>query len=92
MKNTEHSKTASPLEAHNMKEMTIRNSVQKLECEKRQKIIEKQRSYFVRQHSRDENEIKQILLRLQQETHHDDLEVSTLTSKIKFFVQAFYYN
>nr|XP_022286273.1 uncharacterized protein LOC111099158 [Crassostrea virginica] len=44
------------------------------------KNIEKQRSYFVRQHSRDENEIKQILLRLQQETHHDDLEVSTLTT------------
>ncbi|XP_062584376.1 uncharacterized protein LOC134246117 [Saccostrea cucullata] len=73
-------KPNAPLEAHNMREMTIRNSVEKLECEKRQKIIEKQRSYFVRQHSRDENEIKQILLRLQQEqeTMHDELEDSTL--------------
>lgn len=69
-----------------MKEMTIRNSVEKLECEKRQKIIEKQRSYFVRQHSRDENEIKQILLRLQQEqeTIHDDAEGSPLSSKCTF--------
>lgn len=82
MKHTEHPKPNAPLEAHNMKEMTIRNSVEKLECEKRQKIIEKQRSYFVRQHSRDENEIKQILLRLQQEqeTIHDDAEGSPLST------------
>ncbi|XP_061163750.1 uncharacterized protein LOC133172892 [Saccostrea echinata] len=74
------SKPNAPLEAHNMRGMTIRNSVEKLECEKRQKIIEKQRSYFVRQHSRDENEIKQILLRLQQEqeTMHDEQEDSTV--------------
>lgn len=86
MKHTEHPKPNAPLEAHNMKEMTIRNSVEKLECEKRQKIIEKQRSYFVRQHSRDENEIKQILLRLQQEqeTIHDDAEGSPLSSKCSF--------
>lgn len=86
MKHTEHLKPNAPLEAHNMKEMTIRNSVEKLECEKRQKIIEKQRSYFVRQHSRDENEIKQILLRLQQEqeTIHDDAEGSPLSSKCTF--------
>lgn len=85
MKNTDRHglKPSVSLEVHNMKEMTIRNSVEKLECEKRQKIIEKQRSYFVRQHSRDENEIKQILLRLQleQETNHDQAEDSTLYSK-----------
>lgn len=93
MKHTDHPKPNAPLEAHNMKEMTIRNSVEKLECEKRQKIIEKQRSYFVRQHSRDENEIKQILLRLQQEqeTIHDDVEGSSISSKCSFSMFFYMY-
>ncbi|KAK3106643.1 hypothetical protein FSP39_024346 [Pinctada imbricata] len=68
----------NPLENNNMKGMVHKNSVEKLEYIKRQRSLEKQKRYFVRQHSRDENEIKQILQRLQFEQQiHDHEEDGT---------------
>ena len=61
-------------ENFNMRGMVHKNSVEKLEYLKRQKSLEKQKKYFVRQHSRDENEIKQILQRLQLEQQFHDQE------------------
>ncbi|XP_033733299.1 uncharacterized protein LOC117322473 [Pecten maximus] len=56
--------TPGQLDANNMRDFVQKNSLERVAHEKRTKTIEHQKKVFVRQYSKDEQEVKDILQRL----------------------------
>ena len=68
-------------EIHNVKGMAQKNVAEKVSHQKLQRQIDKQKKAFVKQHSKDENELKLILQRLQLEQQLHDGDVDDLSGK-----------
>lgn len=70
-------------ELHSIKGMAQKNVAEKVLHQKLQNQIDKQKKAFVKQHSKDENELKLILQRLQLEQHLMDNDVNDLSGMDK---------
>lgn len=68
-------------ELHSIKGMTQKNVVEKVLHQKLQNQIDKQKKAFVKQHSKDENELKLILQRLQLEQQLIDTDINDLSDE-----------
>ncbi|VDH97340.1 Hypothetical predicted protein [Mytilus galloprovincialis] len=68
-------------ELHSIKGMAQKNVAEKVLHQKLQKQIDKQKKAFVKQHSKDENELKLILQRLQLEQQLIETDVNDLSDE-----------
>lgn len=62
------------LDTSNMRDFVQKNSLERVAHEKKTKTIEHEKKAFVRQYSKDEQEIKNILQRLHVEQHIYDVD------------------
>lgn len=72
-------------ELHSIKGMAQKNVAEKVLHQKLQNQIDKQKKAFVKQHSKDENELKLILQRLQLEQQLIETDVNDLSGMDKPF-------